>query len=126
MAELGPLVGHHGVDEGTLVTGDGAQIELVQIDSAEREEQAPAADVTGSEMETMGEIHIPTEVEVIGELRALRVEHGAQPGAKVGGQTLRRADDLNDARREWVAERVWRHGAGGGSAGKVWIQATAE
>src|SRR5208337_5635802 len=51
-----PLIGHHGVDECMLIARDGAEIELVQIHSAKREEQAPAAYISGGEVETMREI----------------------------------------------------------------------
>src|SRR5271165_183138 len=65
---------------------DLAQGELVQICNFHRKEQAPAAHIADAENDFVGKFVLQTEVEVIGFLRTLRVQHRVQTCSKAGLQ----------------------------------------
>ena len=79
-----PSVGHHlagrvaRVDaQLSAVLGNRAQVELVQIDAAKRQEQSPAADIGCTHDHLVREFVFNTEVVVVGGGRALRLQDRA-------------------------------------------------
>ena len=111
--DIRPRIAHHlavrirGVNaQCVVVRRDDAQGKLVQIKTSQRKKEAPAAHISGAENDGVRKFVLDAEVEVIGFLRALRVQHRVQRCAQVVPQPCRRTDERNNTRWERIGQRV--------------------
>ena len=91
------------------VGGNGAQIELIQIGSAQGQKQSATADVSSAQDQAMGQFVFDAEVEVVGERRALRTEHGVERLTKVIAEAGGRGRDTAE-RLHWGTDCSERRG----------------